>query len=222
MLESDNLEKNFSRVWLQASASIIQPNMELPFSDITVVGKFLKTIPENSTLMVGNSSSVRMIQLYPLSPSIDVFCNRGTNGIEGSISTACGLASISSDPTFLLLGDLSFFYDLNSLLLPYLSKNLRILLINNGGGGIFHLLPGLEKSDALDKFISANHTNSAEKWVNAAGITYLKASNSLELEKALSEFIGKDSDYPIVLEVITSTEINKSTYKEYYHSLKIQ
>lgn len=215
-------DKSFVRRWNKASSSIHSPKKDLPFSDIAAVGSFLHKIPDNSSLFVGNSSSVRNIQLYPLPTNTRIFCNRGTNGIEGAISTASGYGAIHEGLTFLLVGDLSFFYDLNGLWNKYTSKNMRILLINNGGGGIFQLLPGLDKSKALEPFIAARHSACAEIWVQAANFEYLKAENTAELEKNLMKFIETDSDKPIVLEVLTSPENNKLAYDLYYNQLKKQ
>jgi len=215
----DGNHKNFVRTWQKASSSIPIPK-DLPFSDSTVVGSFLRKLPEYSTLFVGNSSSVRNIQLYPLPLGTEVFCNRGTNGIEGSISTASGYATLHDGLTFLLVGDLSFFYDLNGLWNKYIGGNLRIILINNGGGGIFQLLPGLDKSEALEPFVAARHNSSAEKWVEAAGFHYLKAENETDLKKQLPEFVTAQSEKVIVLEVFTSTEINQATFKLYNQQLK--
>jgi len=215
-------DKSFVRGWNKASSSIHSPKKDLPFSDIIAVGAFLHKLPDNSSLFVGNSSSVRNIQLYPLPTNTRVFCNRGTNGIEGAISTASGYASIHKGLTFLLVGDLSFFYDLNGLWNKYTSKNMRILLINNGGGGIFQLLPGLDKSKALEPFIAAQHSTCAKDWVQAADFEYLKAETAVELEKNLMKFIETDSDKGIVLEVFTSPENNKSAFNSYYNQLKKQ
>jgi len=212
--------KEFVETWKKASSEVPMPDRDLSFSDITVVGAFLKALPSHSSLFVGNSSSVRNIQFFPLPADTLVFCNRGTNGIEGSISTASGYAALHEGLTFLVVGDLSFFYDLNGLWNKYFSGNLRILLINNGGGGIFHLLPGLDKSNALNPFIAAQHDSSAEKWVFAAGFEYLKASNETELHQALPVFVASESSKPIVLEVFTSSEVNKSVSNLYYQQLK--
>ncbi|MDD4920891.1 MAG: 2-succinyl-5-enolpyruvyl-6-hydroxy-3-cyclohexene-1-carboxylic-acid synthase [Bacteroidales bacterium] len=218
----DSRDKGFAGTWIQASSQIAAPEKNMPFSDIAVVGSFLRRLPEKSSLFVGNSSSVRNIQLYPMPANTEVFCNRGTNGIEGSISTASGYAAVHNGLTFLLIGDLSFFYDLNGLWNKSITGNLRILLINNGGGGIFNLLPGLDKSEALGPYIAAQHNSSAEGWVHAAGFGYLKAENTSQLEKSLSEFVVAKSDRAIVLEVFTSPNINKSAFNSYYHLLKKQ
>lgn len=106
------------------------------------MGALIKSLPEASVLHLANSSVVRYAQLYAVSPTVEVCCNRGTSGIEGSLSTAVGYAAASDRLNFVAIGDLSFFYDMNALWNANIGPNLRILLLNNGGGEIFHTLPG--------------------------------------------------------------------------------
>ena len=216
----DRSNNDYVLKWTKKSDFIPSPGEDLPFSDIKVTGKFLSLLPAKSTLMVGNSSSVRNIQLFPLDKSIHVFCNRGTNGIEGSVSTAIGYSSIHDGHTYLLVGDLSFFYDLNSIWNGKTPENLHILLINNGGGGIFHLLPGLEKADSMDKFVSASHSISAESWVKASGLDYLKADSDLTYNSALMDFINTDRKKAVVLEVFTDFQSNRKASDTYYSIIK--
>ena len=216
----DSSKNEYISKWAKKSEILPAPGEDLPFSDISVTGKFLRFIPAKSTLIVGNSSSVRNIQLFPLDKSIHVFCNRGTNGIEGSVSTAIGYSTIHDGQTYLLVGDLSFFYDINSIWNGKTPDNLHILLINNGGGGIFHLLPGLEKADSMDKFVSASHSISAENWVKASGLDYLKADSDFTYDSALLDFIKTDRKKPVVLEVFTDFQSNRKASDTYYSNIK--
>lgn len=216
----DSSKNEYVLQWTKKSEILPEPGNDLPFSDVRVTGKFLRLLPAKSTLMVGNSSSVRNIQLFPLDKSINVFCNRGTNGIEGSVSTAIGYSTIHNGQTYLLVGDLSFFYDINSIWNGNTPDNLHILLINNGGGGIFHLLPGLEKADSMDKFVSASHSISAENWVKASGLDYLKADSDLTYDSALLDFIKTDRKKPVVLEVFTDFQSNRKASDTYYSNIK--
>lgn len=136
---------------------------------MAAVGALIKSLPEKSVLHLANSSVVRYAQLYAISPTIEVCCNRGTSGIEGSLSTAVGYAATSDKLNFAAIGDLSFFYDMNALWNVNVGSNLRILLLNNGGGEIFHTLPGLEMSEASHKFITAVHKTSAKGWAEERG-----------------------------------------------------
>lgn len=219
-LVAENTHDDYWETWMKASARIPEPGPDTPFSDIAVIGTLIRYLPKQAHLFTGNSSCVRNLQLHHLPSGTLVFCNRGTNGIEGTLSTACGYAAIHNGITFLVLGDLSFFYDLNALTLRHFAGNLRILLINNGGGGIFHLLPELDQSPALDAYVAARHKRSAEPWVKAAGLGYLRATNLEELEKNLSQWGSMESSTHMVLEVFTDTSANLSAHRTYYQQLK--
>lgn len=202
------------------SAWTTKPSMELPFSDITVSGALLEAIDIDGYVFVANSSPVRNLQLYDLPFPQPVFCNRGTNGIEGTLSAACGLASVTDNMVHVLIGDLSFFYDLNSLTHRPFPPNLRIMLMNNGGGGIFKQLPGLPNSDIVTKYVSASHDIKAKAFVEAAGLRYFSASNDEELDAALEVLRSKKGDSAVVLEVFTEDAVNLEASKKYYGSIK--
>ena len=115
----------------------------------------------------------------------EICCNRGTSGIEGSLSTAVGYAAASDKLNFIAIGDLSFFYDMNALWNVNVRPNLRILLLNNGGGEIFHTLRGLDMSGTSHKFIAAVHKTSAKGWAEKRGFLYLQAENEVELAETM-------------------------------------
>lgn len=211
--------KDFQKLWQNTCASISVPDVS--FSDLYAAGALIQALPENVSLQVGNSNSVRLAQLFNIQPSVNVFCNRGTNGIEGSLSTAVGYAAASERTTFLLIGDLSFFYDMNGLWNNYTNHNLRILLNNNGGGEIFGTLPGLNKSEALHEYISAAHKTEAKAWAEQLGFLYLSAHNKEELDQHLPLFTDTNSTKPVLLEVFTSMDKNAAQIRSYYHQQKM-
>lgn len=216
----DNREKPFFDLWKNISLLIPEPKEDIPFSDISATGDFLKVMPKNSVLHLANSSTVRNVQLFQLDKSIKVYCNRGVNGIESTLPSVVGFASVYKDPVYLIIGDLSFFYGLNALWNIQHIRNLRILLINNGGGGIFHLLPGLNQASSLKKHVSADHTSTAKDWALAAGLNYLSAETKNDLKESLKAFIDAKTDQSVLLEITTNMEISKKAFQEYYHKLK--
>jgi len=160
-----------------------------------------------------NSSAVRLACIY--SPGF-VYCNRGVNGIEGSLSTAAGFSVVASRRVVCVIGDLSFFYDQNALWNQNLRGNLRILLLNNGRGGIFNMLPGLEQSPARDAYVAASHHTSAEGICRQNGIVYLSASSMDELQPAVSTLLDMESQRPVLLEVCTDAEADAAALRAYY------
>lgn len=217
---SGNKEKPFFDLWKNASKVIPEPTDDMPFSDISATGDFLKVLPKNSALHLANSSTVRNVQLFQLDKSIKVYCNRGVNGIESTLPSVVGFASVYKEPVYLIIGDLSFFYGLNALWNIQHIKNLRILLINNGGGGIFHLLPGLNQATSLKEYVSAEHNIQARNWALAAGLNYLSAESREELKKNLKAFTDTKTNQSVLLEISINMEISKKTFQEYYHKLK--
>ena len=145
-----------------------------------------------------NSMSVRLANKYARHP---VWCNRGVNGIEGSLSTAAGMSLTTTNNVYCILGDLSFFYDQNALWNTHLKGNFRIILLNNGGGKIFQHVKGMPANDIRDTFVSAEHRTSAQGICQQNGIKYLVANNKKELQKGVTELINHNEDCPIVLEV---------------------
>lgn len=132
-----------------------------------------------------------------------VYCNRGVNGIEGSLSTAAGFSLATNKRVYCVIGDLSFFYDQNALWNTRLRGNFRVLLINDGRGGIFSHLPGLEQSPALNYYIAASHHTSAQGICAAHNITYIRATDVRETETAVKRlFSDGDSTHPILVEII--------------------
>ena len=159
----------------------------------------MQTLACDYTLHLANSSSVRIAGNYFKSGVQPILCNRGVNGIEGSLSAAVGYAMKMWGLSIVIIGDLSFFYDANALWNVSLPSNLRILLLNNNHGGIFDQLKGLEKSPARDKFIAAGQqTYTAAGIAQTFHIGYTDVQNFDDLRPALEHFIVPDGGSQIV------------------------
>ena len=216
----DNKPTNYPLMWENWCKIIPEP--ALPYSQISVTGDLIKALPTPCALHLANSSTVRYAQLFPLSPDVEVCCNRGVNGIEGSLSSAIGYATASDKLNFVIIGDLSFFYDMNALWCTHFNNNLRILLLNNEGGEIFHTLPGMDKSGGTSrKFITAEHQTSAKGWAEERGFFYQQVTNAEEWEEALSTFASaEENPKPMLVEVMTDKTEDTTLLREYYKSLK--
>lgn len=189
-----------------------------PYSDLKVFEQVLKVIPDFSEVQFSNSAIIRYSQLFEMNSTITVFCNRGTSGIDGSTSTALGAAYATQKPTTLITGDLSFFYDSNALWNNYIPTDVRIVIINNSGGGIFKIIPGPKKSTAL-KYFETPHCLTAEHLCTMFGFEYSTAHNLKSLKEEVAGFYDK-SDKPKVLEVFTPSDLNDLVLKEYINNLK--
>ncbi len=183
------------------------------YSSLSIVQQVMERIPEHTALLLANSSMVRYAQLFPLSAKdVIVSCNRGINGIDGSLSAAVGFASAQPDRTcFLLIGDLSFFYDMNGLWNTELPQNLRIILINNHGGEIFRVLPGLGKNSECEQFVMAQHHVEAQGWIESIHSTYLKANDADSCKKSLNELFSTHHQL-MVAEFLTDPVVDEQNY----------
>lgn len=215
----DSRTPEYPRTWETLSKKI--PQAEFPYSEMSVIGKVIGHLPTPCSLHLANSSTVRYAQLFPLPQEVEVLSNRGTNGIEGSLSTAIGYATASDKLNFIFIGDLSFFYDMNALWNANYGSNVRILLLNNEGGEIFHALPGLEMQENSRPFITATHRTSAKAWAEDRGFQYLSAHNDEELDQAVEAFTQPSiTSQPMLLEVFTEKDKDIEHLKTYYHNLK--
>ena len=195
---------------------------EPAYSQMAAV-KYFESQVGDAVVHYANSSAIRLANSFARSHR--VFCNRGVNGIEGSLSTAAGFSVVShltSQPSnvFCVIGDLSFFYDQNALWNQNLGKNFRILLLNNGRGGIFNMLKGLEESPARDKLVSAEHHTSAEGICRQNDVVYLSAADMPQMRSAIDTLLYIESDRPVLLEVFTDAYTDEQTLKTYYQFLK--
>ncbi|RIV45958.1 2-succinyl-5-enolpyruvyl-6-hydroxy-3-cyclohexene-1-carboxylic-acid synthase [Flagellimonas pelagia] len=188
---------------------------QIPFSDFTVFDKIMESIPKGYQVHLANSSTVRYAQLFPMHESLKVFCNRGTSGIDGSSSTAVGASIHNPEPTLLITGDLSFFYDSNALWNNHIRPDFRIILINNGGGGIFRILPGKEDTVEFETFFETHHGLSAEHLANMYGFEYFKAENEMELIDNL-QHLYDPSQKPRILEIFTPRDLNNKILLGYF------
>lgn len=180
------------------------------FNALTVVRDTLAALPERAVLHLANSSAVRYAELFSLPAGVAVQCNRGVNGIEGSLSAAVGYAAGDTRLNLLIIGDLSFFYDMNALWLPALPANLRILLLNNGGGAIFHALPGIPQAAA----VSAPHHATAAAWAQACGVKVHRVTTEQEWQAALPALLAENTMAPVLVEVHTNSHADAAAYQQ--------
>ena len=215
----ENRTPEYPRQWEALSKAI--PQAQFDYSEMSAIGAVIKNLSVPCSLHLANSSVVRYAQLFDIPANVEILSNRGTNGIEGSLSTALGYATASDKVNYLFIGDLSFFYDMNALWNSNYGANIRILLLNNEGGEIFHALPGLELHENARRFVTATHCATAKAWAEDQGFEYLSARNSEELNAAVTVFTQASvTNRPILLEVFTDKNLDIEMLKEYYHNLK--
>ncbi|MEM8999607.1 MAG: 2-succinyl-5-enolpyruvyl-6-hydroxy-3-cyclohexene-1-carboxylic-acid synthase [Bacteroidota bacterium] len=213
------VQSTYHAYWMAIKERYLSKRQEylsqIPFSDFYAFDKVLHAIPKSYQVHLANSSTVRYSQLIDIDPSLKLFCNRGTSGIDGSTSTAIG-ASIHHDmPTLMLTGDLSFFYDSNALWNDYVRNDFRIIIMNNSGGGIFRILPGYQDSENFETYFETRHHLNAKSLCELYGFEYGSASNAKELSIGLQGFYLK-SNRPKIFEIFTPRKVNNKILLGYF------
>jgi len=209
-----NVLSHYDR-YLETAAGYLK---KAPFSDLRVFNMITTALPQNTHLQIANSSPVRYIQLFDLPTGIEVYCNRGTAGIDGSTATAIGAAQINTKQTVLITGDLSFFYDINGLWNNYIPDDARIIVINNQGGGIFRILPGEKDTPKYDTYFETIHNRSARNVAKSFGLGYKRVQTNWGLKQALKSFF-KPSTKAKILEIYTPRKINNVVLLDYFKAM---
>ncbi len=184
------------------------------WSDLSAFNEIYKSLPAQTDLQMGNSSVVRYILLFDARHDIRHFGNRGVAGIDGCTSTAIGAAHISQKTTTLISGDVGFFYDSNAFWNKLVPAHLKIIVINNGGGGIFRIIDGPNSTEALEDFFETTHNRKADKLAAVYSLNYKCAENADELKEGLRWLY--ETQECSVLEVMTPRLENDKILKKYF------
>jgi len=189
-----------------------------PLSDMSAVTQLLKLVPSGTVLQLANSTSVRWTQLFPTRSDISYFCNRGTSGIDGSLSTAAGFAYSSKQPTLFLTGDLSFIYDSNGMWNNYLEGNFKIIVMNNNGGNIFKFIGDSQLMSNCEKYFTTPHHVNIKSLVEAYGLDYFGCNQIESLDDNLITLFNNKK--AAVLEIFTDEALNTENYKGYFRNIR--
>lgn len=207
LCEHTKVEHTYFQEWDKQNKGM-NYDAELPFSNCYVAQQLHKLIPLNSIMNFAILNSLRCWNYFPLHASIQGYGNVAAFGIDGCNSMLIGESMNTDELCFIVTGDLAFFYDMNSLGIRHIKNNVRILLINNGGGAEFKIMTsGWKQKVPVESFISANGHNghNAKGWAENCGFKYLTASNKEELDGLKNEFV-QPCDEPILFEVFTNED----------------
>lgn len=180
-------------------------------NDLSTIDLVFKYLNERNQVQIGNSMPIRYVNAIGGGDElISIRCNRGTSGIDGSLSTAIGAALVSEKPVYLLIGDISFLYDRNGFLLKPLPDNLKIIVLSNGGGNIFRMIDGPSQLPELSDYFETSHGMTMERTCADAGVVYKSVRELDDLENGIRNINASDSIS--LLEVFTDPADNKSVW----------
>ncbi len=209
---SENASKNdglYDNKWKEVNSS--RDNSINEFTNYYVAKRVLESLPSNCNVHASVLNSMKFTNLSTLPKNTIATGNICTDGIDGALSTFIGQASILKGLSLLVVGDLSFLYDLNASITSF-GNNVRILLINNHAGGEFHFNIGKQKIPTLDQHIAAGHQTKIGDSISLSNLHYISVRDKEELEKQIPLFLG-DSTSPILMEVFTNPELDGSSLR---------
>jgi len=221
---SDRNESGYRNECIERKKQIAEMLPELPFSSIFVASQLVPVLPVNSVIHFGLSDSIRAWSLFDLPKGIRASCNSGCRGIDGCVSALIGASLANQDKLyFAVVGDLTFFYDLNVLGNRHVGNNVRILVVNNDGGNIFrhngHPSQTWLGYENANLYIAAggHFGNKSPEFVkNMAenlGFEYLHATNKETFEKSSLRFVTPQiTDKPMLFEVFTTCKDDSDAF----------
>ncbi len=188
-----NNSDSYIEMWRSAEAQYETPTTK-EYSQLYVVEQTVRNLPDNCCVHYGIGNTIMFANRFPIKSTVEVFCNMGTNGIDGSASTFMGHVVVSDNLCFLIISDLSFFYDMNSVWSKPLRGNIRIMMCNNVGTDLLRHLGSPS--------ITHEHNAVAREWVKSLGFTYLCSRNKEEFDSNLKRFVSSE-DTPMFFEAFT-------------------
>lgn len=216
-------QENFYQLW-QIEDRKAKRVMEEYFpaktlGELEVLKSFIQKIRQSTNLHLANSLTVRYANYIGLAPhheQVEVFCNRGTSGIDGCTSTAVGSSLVSNKQTILITGDLAFFYDRNAFWHNYKLHNFKVLLLNNHGGSIFRMIKGPGNQPELEEYFETRQKLSAKDLCQEFNLNYMLGTTKARLDNQIKEFLEEPG--PTVWEVETDSKQNMQLLKDFKNS----
>lgn len=214
---------DYQQRWVAAETKLQEALLpffaKLPFGDLQLTQLLAQSLRSTDQLQLGNSTPIRYWQMLPEPPALSwLHANRGTSGIDGVNSTSLGFASRRPADCWLLTGELSFVYDLNAFSSSERPANLKIVVVNNGGGDIFRLIDGPSLQPEREAFFSTPRQISIEAFAKGWGVAYQRASDQASVAAGLQQL--RAATECTILEVFTEPSVNQNVYIAYQQLIK--
>ena len=213
------IESNYSMLWHRKEVIATRLHDDyiahVGWCDLKAFSLILPAIPPGTALQFSNGTTVRYAQLFKCEQVLRSDCNRGVSGIDGSTSTAAGAACVGEEMTVLITGDMSFSYDVNGLSSTYLSPRFKIIVMCNGGGGIFRFIKPTSDLPELETCFEIHRDISVEKYADLFGLRYFELNDEKSAAEVLSLFFA-EKDRPAILAVHTPNVYNAEVLRGYF------
>ncbi len=197
----------------------VNTEVDIPLSSAFIAKSLHKDIPKRSIMQFSILNSLRVWNLFDLDPSIECYSNVGAFGTDGGLSTLIGQSVATDRLAYMIIGDLAFYYDMNSIGIRHIKNNLRIILINNNGGVEFK--QNTNDHTLVDKYTAAaNHFKNAEGWAKTCGFKYISIRTKDEFMNN-RDILLQESENPIIMEVFVSDIDDYLGYKNIINSNRV-
>lgn len=217
--EENSVPTAFKSFWLnkwnQGREQSSEYAEKATWSDFSAMHAIISNFPESWNMHLSNGTAVRYAQLFDYSKASTVECNRGVSGIDGCTSTAIGSSIINKEPTVLITGDMSMQYDIGALACSFIPPSFRIIVLNNGGGGIFRFIRSTKNLDCRERCFTGPVNLPVKDLAKAYKFTYYEAFSKETLEAAWDKFISPGSK-PAILNVVTDGIMSAEILTEFF------
>lgn len=190
-----------------------------PWSDFKAFSTLIPLLPRRWNVHYSNGTPIRYAQIFSNHEYHRCECNRGVSGIDGCTSTAIGASLAYNDVTLLVSGDMSAHYDIGALGCGYLSARFKMVVVRNGGGGIFRFIASTRSLDIADRFLCANQTTPFQELARAYGMVCFEATDEESLRTVFPLF-RDESEAPALLVVDTDGKVSADVLNGYFKFLQ--
>ncbi len=210
----------YGEMWKQYSSRAVAVKNEFcarqPWSDLIAMRLIMQSIPRRCNLQLSNGTAVRYAQLFPYNHIHRIDCNRGVSGIDGSTSTAIGAAKAYDGLTLLISGDMSAQYDMGAFAIAEIPARFRMIVLNNGGGGIFRFIKSTSSLAELDRYFVADVRLPLRQLADAYGFRYYEVTSQEDFASVVEAFYDTNSAMPAIMNVITPGPESASILRDYF------
>lgn len=194
---------------------------KIPWCDFKAFSVLIPLIPRRWNVHYSNGTPIRYAQIFGEHEYHRCDCNRGVSGIDGCTSTAIGASlAYNGDVTLLVTGDMSALYDLGALACNYITPRFKMVVIDNGGGGIFRFIGSTDKLDILNECFSVSNLRLPLRHLaEGFGFSYFEAADEQQLRQAFAEF-RDESARPAILRIVTDGALSANILKKFFEQSK--
>lgn len=218
LAQSPSCDSGYAALWKtrEAEAGHLHDNFvqAAPWCALKAFSILLPSLPEGVSLHLSNGTSVRYAQLFDTPQVARTYSNRGVSGIDGSTSTALGSACVDEGTTLLITGDMSFAYDAGGLATGYAMPRFKIVVLCNGGGGIFRFIKGPSDLPELEECFEVKRRIPVEGYAALHGFRFFKAASTEELREVLPHFWAEEKQ-PALLAIETDGVTDAAVLRAY-------